>query len=265
MPSLDQTDYDLRFDVGPLAAARLAPFSDALVVVDVLSFSTAVAVAVARGAVVYPYPFKRRRNARGLPLAGRLATTYTGDGAPETYANSLGALCAGRRGTSRYSLSPPTLRALSPGDRIVLPSPNGATVSLAAPATPSFAGCLRNAKPVAAAAQALGPRVAVIACGERWEADDSLRYAFEDQLGAGAILSFLSGSLSPEAAAALAVYRSTETKLAELLGGCASGKELVARGYGADVVCAAELNSDGVAARLQPDADGCFAYRRARA
>ena len=156
MPSLDQTDYDLRFDVGPLAAARLAPFSDALVVVDVLSFSTAVAVAVARGAVVYPYPFKRRRKATGLPLAGRLATTGTGDGAPETYANSLGALCAGRRGTSRYSLSPPTLKALSPGDRIVLPSPNGATVSLAAPATPSFAGCLRNAEAVAAAAQALG-------------------------------------------------------------------------------------------------------------
>ena len=247
LPVLDQADYDLRFDVGPSAARRLAPASDAVIVVDVLTFSTAVTVATARDAVVYPFPFgtdARRDRDR-----------------PEDYAESLGALCAGRRGKSRYSLSPPTLAQLAAGERIVLPSPNGATVSLATAVRPTFVACLRNAKAAAEAAQAVGRRILVIACGERWQQDDSLRYAFEDQLGAGAVLSFLSGRLSPEAAAALAVYRDSARELAERLFGCASARELIARGFRCDVDYAAELNGDAVAPRLQRDAAGHWVYR----
>ena len=43
-----------RFDWDSAGAKGLAPAVDVLVVVDILSFSTAVDVAVARGAVVYP-------------------------------------------------------------------------------------------------------------------------------------------------------------------------------------------------------------------
>lgn len=243
----DQNHHELRFDVGPLAAARLASLCDAVIVVDVLSFSTAVSVATARRAVVHPFPFKRK----GLD----------GQPSPEAYAESLDALCAGRRGKSRYSLSPPTLRNLAADDRIVLPSPNGATVSLAAAGTACFAGCLRNARAAARAAQACGRRIAVVACGERWPEDDSLRYAFEDQLGAGAILSFLAGEPSPEAAAALAVFRASEANLAPLLRACATGRALIARGFGGDVECAAELNADTAAPRLCREASGAFAFR----
>lgn len=247
-----QNDYQLRFDIGPLAAVRLAPLCDAVIVVDVLSFSTAVSVATTQQAVVYPYPFK--------PFKGK---DQDGQQSPEAYAKSLGALCAGRRGKSEYSLSPPTLANLTAGDRIVLPSPNGATVSLAGAATACFAGCLRNAKAVAQAAQECGPRIAVIAGGERWQEDDSLRYAFEDHVGAGAILSFLTGEPSPEAAAARAVFDASETKLAALLRACATGQELIGRGFGGDVDCAAELNADATAPRLCHETGNVFAFHSA--
>jgi 2-phosphosulfolactate phosphatase len=84
-------------------------------------------------------------------------------------------------GTNRsqpgYTLSPASLRSLPMGSSLVLPSPNGATLALATGSTPTFAGCLRNARAVAEAASRHGRRVAVVASGERW-ADGSLRPAF---------------------------------------------------------------------------------------
>ena len=103
-----------------------------------------------------------------------------------TFAASHDARVAGMRDdTSAYSLSPHSLLAIPPGTRLVLPSPNGSTLSLTTGATPTFAGCLRNARAVAEAAHRIGPRVAVIAAGERWRDDGSLRPCFEDQAGAG--------------------------------------------------------------------------------
>ena len=46
----DQRDFDVRFEWGPHGVAQLAPNSDAVVIVDVLTFSTAVVVAAAKGA-----------------------------------------------------------------------------------------------------------------------------------------------------------------------------------------------------------------------
>jgi 2-phosphosulfolactate phosphatase len=147
----------------------------ALVVVDVLSFSTCVDIAVARGAVVHPF-------AHGDADAARRA------------AEALGAEPAGPRGSGahRFSLSPVSLLAVAPGTRLLLPSPNGSAISAAARATPVLTGCLRNARAVArrAAAIAQGAAVAVIPAGERWP-DGSLRPAVEDLIGAGAILEAL--------------------------------------------------------------------------
>ena len=123
----------------------------------------------------------------------------------------------------------------------MLPSPNGASLSLAAKDAVTLAGCLRNASAVAEVAIRLGARISVIPAGERW-ADNSLRPCLEDWIGAGAIIDRLTGSLSPEAQAAVDVYRGAGPDLAERVRHCSSGVELIEMGYEKDVVLASELD-----------------------
>ena len=52
-----------RFDWGPAGAAELARVCSVLVVVDVLSFSTAVDIAVGRGMRVHPFPWSDQAQA----------------------------------------------------------------------------------------------------------------------------------------------------------------------------------------------------------
>ena len=81
-----QREFQLRFEWGPRGIEHLASISDSVVIVDVLTFSTAVVVAAARGATVFPY-------------------RWNDDGAAD-YARSVDALLAGPRGESKHSLSP---------------------------------------------------------------------------------------------------------------------------------------------------------------
>lgn len=237
----DQRGYDIRCEWGGRGVTALAPISDVVVVVDVLSFSTSVDIAVNRGAIVYPY-------------RGKL------DEADE-YAASLGAKLADpRRSDTAYSLSPESLMGVPEGTRIVLPSPNGSTLSLAAQPGPVLAGCLRNARATAEAASRCGPRIAVIPAGERWKDDGSLRPSIEDWIGAGAIIESLSGSASPEAEIAVAAFRAVRPRLAEVVRQCISGQELVERGFERDVYLASQWNVSDRAAAL---VDG--AYVRAEA
>ena len=210
----DQADYDIRCEWGENGAEALAPLSDVAIVVDVLSFTTCVEVACKRGAIVYPWRWK--------------------DDSAASFARSVGAALAGPRGGGGFSLSPISFLGASKGARIVLPSPNGSTVCLRTGATPTLAGCFRNAAAVARAAGAFGRRVAVLPAGERWP-DGSLRPSLEDWLGAGAILARLSGRLSPEAEAAAESYRTFRPRLAPTVRACVSGRELIARGFAEDV------------------------------
>lgn len=240
MRELTQSDFDARFEQGLSGLEALAP-AGAIVVVDVLSFSTAVDVAVARGALVHPAPW---RGSEAAVLAARLGA-------------KLAASREDADAARPWSLSPASLETLAAGDRLVLPSPNGATLSLAAPARGArvFAGCLRNAAAVAAAARAVSGAVNVIAAGERFR-DDTLRPALEDVLGAGAILDALApANPSPEARAAIAVFRDARAELTARLFACASGLELVARGFPDDVRMAAALDASSAVPELR---DGGF-------
>ncbi|MEM9832729.1 MAG: 2-phosphosulfolactate phosphatase [Bacteroidota bacterium] len=218
----NQAEFEIRLEWGLRGVEELAPVSDVVIIVDVLSFSTSVDIAVSRAAEVYPYRWK--------------------DETAVEYAQSLNAVLAyGRDTQSVYSLSPSSLTNLPFNTKLVLPSPNGSTLSLATGSTPTLAGCLRNARAVAEYASTVGNSVAVIPAGERW-ADQTLRPAVEDLIGAGAIIDHLNGTLSPESKSALAVFELAESQLLPWLQESSSGKELIARGYEADIHLANELN-----------------------
>ena len=226
----DQAQFAVRCEWGLAGVQQVAPGCDAVVIVDVLSFSTCVEVATARGGVIYPY--------------GGAAENA------ETFAHARNAHLASRDRTQPFSLSPHKLSTVKAGTRLVLPSPNGSTLSAATGPVPTFAACLRNAAAVAAAVQATGSRIAVIPAGERWRSDGSLRPALEDWLGAGAVIQHLTGPKSPEALAAEQIFRLYEADLPGVLRQIASGIELIEDGFAEDVALAAQLNISQTVPRL---------------
>lgn len=115
-------------------------------------------------------------------------------------------------------------------------SRNGAAVAAAAsPEAIVLVGGIRNASAVARAVQTIQERrqartsVAVIAAGET-DASGTLRFAVEDQLGAGAIILALSDRgidhTSPDAAVAAEGFRALRGALRHMVGASGSGREL---------------------------------------
>lgn len=245
-----QGDFDVRFDWGS-TGAKVAQ-ADVSIIVDVLSFSTSVTIAVERGMRVFPFRWR-----------GESAEEYA---AQHDAVLSVGRLEATSDGpVTAPSLSPTSLLSCEAMPRLVLPSPNGSTIATVLQDSGSTiaAGCLRNAR---AAAQWLaqmveaGKSIAVIAGGERWCEDDSLRPALEDQLGAGAILSEVlalgyQDRLSPEALATAEAFLAGLSHLRERMAACVGGRELVSKGFGSDVDIAGELNASTIVPVL---VDGAF-------
>jgi 2-phosphosulfolactate phosphatase len=232
---LMQRDVPVHFDWGPTAAKALGEGDGCLVIIDILSFTTAVSVAVSRGMEVLPYRF--------------------GDRGLTAFAAARGARFAVKRHevTSErpWSLSPVALSGAPVTRRLVLPSPNGSAIASEA-AGPAVAACLRNCTAVVRwlLEQRFGTEerpIAVIAAGERWP-DGSLRPALEDALGAGAVLAQLQSvgcELSSEARAMAALYNATD-QIAEAIRSSVSGRELILTGYGGDVTVALEADSETV-------------------
>lgn len=218
-----QHSWSVRCEWGAQGIAALGADSEVIIIVDVLSFSTSVDVAVANGAVVYPYGWH--------------------DESAEHFAEAHQALLvhSRHRNTSSYSLSPVSLQTVPPGTRLVIPSPNGSSLSIATGTVPTLAGCFRNARAVAHAAQTIGERISIIPAGERW-ADGSLRPAIEDWLGTGAIIAHLDGSCSPEADLARRAFLDARSELERYVGESASGNELRERGFADDIQIATALN-----------------------
>ncbi len=231
------------------AGARLAAQrGDAVVVVDVLSFSTSVTIAT-------------RRGVGGLVLHGaRLAEL----GGPDVVAARFGIRSAATKrtlGPDQLSLSPASLLTLEPGPDLLVTSLNGAAVVAAAAAAPHvLVGCLRNATAVARTAAALldravVARVTVVACGEQWSTvvaeqpetrAQGWRPGMEDWVGAGLICSRLARAglhLSAEARLAASVDTDPASAI-EALAQSVSARELTHRGFTSDVELAIEVDAD---------------------
>ncbi|HQR26309.1 MAG TPA: 2-phosphosulfolactate phosphatase [Nocardioides sp.] len=233
-----QAAYRVRLDWGPTGAQATAQGAALAVVVDILSFTTAVTVGVERGLEVLPYPWRD-------PSAAAYAAQHAA------------VLAVGRHEARRsggVSLSPARLRTAVGVRRVVLPSPNGSAISAALAGTGAtvVAASLRNR---GAVARWLAPRLlgsdslVVVAAGERWP-DGSLRPAVEDLWGAGAVLAAVADlgvtGLSPEARVAEQAFRAVRLTLAEELAACAGGRELIADGFPEDVSTAARTDVTGV-------------------
>jgi 2-phosphosulfolactate phosphatase len=234
-----QEGWAVRFEWGVDGLGHVAQGAGAVVVVDVLRFTTAVSVAVGRGAVVLPY-------------------VWAAGDAARAYAARHDAELAGRREDGHWSLSPTDLARIPAGTRLVLPSPNGSALAFGAqndvPDARVLAGCLRNAGAVAAVAGAQPEPVAVVAAGERWRGSlGPLRPAVEDLLGAGAVIRALvtagraESTVSPEGRAAMAAFDVARDDLFTWLRTAASGRQLVEWGWSDDVEAAAVLDAESVA------------------
>ena len=219
----DQSEFEVRCEWGPQGLSQLALISDVIVIVDVFSFATSVEIATNRGALIVPY--------------------HLHDESAAALAVSIGAtLAAPIRSRSTPTLSPQSLVNIASGMRLILPSQNGSALTLMTGGTRTLAGCFRNYAAVAAAAQTFGRRIGVVPAGERWKGDGTLRPAVEDWLGAGAIISQLAGSRSPEASAAVAAFEEARDSLGSRLQQCSSGRELIENGFEQDVILASEVN-----------------------
>ena len=229
----DQSGYRCRLARGRRGAKEAAQRGDVLVVIDTLSFSTAAATAIHYGGIIYPISksedrtvFARRINAE--PAVGREDVPAEG----------------------RFSLSPLTYLNIEPETRIVVASPNGATCSRYARDVPLLlVGTLINAQAVAEVLTHIlnttDHTLTLLSCGERWtdpDEDGPHRVAIEDDLGAGAILSYLTCDKSPEARACEGTFRHLQSDLKEALLECGSGRELIGKGFEGDVTHAAQLN-----------------------
>ena len=258
-----QARYQVRFDWGAVGAERILSGAHVVVVVDVLSFTTAVVAAAERGVAVAPWPAGDAEGAAAL-------------------AERLGGVVAGRRGDPGPSLSPTSFTGEEAFDEldgpVVLPSPNGGAIAawLDGRDVVVLAGSLRNRTAVAERILAMqeerGLRtvVAIVAAGERTssstggvDADsgtaDAIRFAIEDQLAAGAIVDALIGlgidHTSPEAAVACAAFEGLRHAATHLIGASGSAVELVGEGFRADVRFETELDATGVMPELR---DGVF-------
>ncbi|NUT52438.1 MAG: hypothetical protein HOV94_34890 [Saccharothrix sp.] len=215
---------------GQEGIAALGEHCSVLVVVDVLSFSTAVDVVVSRGGSVRPVRWADRAS-------------------------------AARPADPSGTLRPSSLVDVPAGTVLELASANGATLCSMAASTGAIVlvGCLRNARAVASEARALaaGGPIGVVPGGERWGVTMTataeagpMRPAVEDLLGAGAVMSSLLGYGSASVEAAMAAEAFAWASVEDVLAGCVSGRELIATGHAADVELAAQVNVSTAVPRL---------------
>jgi 2-phosphosulfolactate phosphatase len=225
----DQGKYNIRCEWGEQGVTALLEGCDAIVIVDVFSFSTCVDIALQRGASVVPF--------------------RTREEATEHQQREPGSIYVVPRGQCGISFSPRSMMNTLPGARLLLASQNGATLSLMTGTKPTFTACLNNRTAVAAHVLKVGLNIAVIPGGERWP-DGSLRPALEDSIAAGALIAKLPGSRSPEAEAAESCFRHFSADLQSALRHCASGRELEDKHYELDAEIAADIDSSQCIPRL---------------
>jgi len=226
----NQAPYQCRMDWGVKGVEEASNRGDIIIVIDVLSFSSAVTNALHNGVIIYPFP-------------------RTGD--INEFGKLVGAeVCIMERSRARElglpSLSTTSFNKTHGGKKYVLSSINGATcVKVASQSSTILIGSLLNVSAVVEVANKIqgetNKNITVIACGERWknknnvEGPRELRPCIEDYLAAGAILEKLEGTKSPEAKVCISAFVNSKSGLNELIADSSSGRELIKIEFSEDV------------------------------
>jgi 2-phosphosulfolactate phosphatase len=231
VPAYDPTDErrsslvtpEVDIALGPGSIPAAAALGRAVVVVDVLRFSSTVVTALSNGFTIYP---------------------CTSADEAKRIERETGAEISGKTGEGRYTLSPlDYVNPKLPGE-VILISPNGARCATSAAGDATvLVGCFLNARAVARALEELFPSttgIVLVAAGEVAEDREydagSRRFAIEDYLGCGAILSTTHLPLSPDAELCKRSFDYSVRDYADLIQRSRSGKWLTARGLEADIV-----------------------------
>ena len=224
----NQSPYQCRMDWGTRGVLEASKRGDIIILVDILSFSSAVTSAVHHGVIIYP---------------------FTGIGDINEFGEKINAdVCLLDRMKARElnlpSLSITSFNESHKDKKYVVSSINGATcVSVAGENDYIFLGCLLNSTAVAKTANQVQEEkllnITVIASGERWSSlgnePKELRPNIEDYLGAGAILELLNGTKSPEAKVCISSYQNSKKEIVELIKDSSTGREVINMGFPEDV------------------------------
>ena len=231
----DQSPYQCRMDWGIRGVEEASNRGDIIIIVDVLSFSSAVINALHNGVIIYPFPRVGEINEFAKLVGGEVCILE------RARARELGL----------PSLSATSFNETHKGQKFILSSINGATcVKAATKSSTIIVGGLLNVFSVAEVANKIQKEnninITVIACGERWNSLNNetrdLRPSIEDYLGAGAILELLNGTKSQEAKVCINAYKSSKQEIEELITDSSSGRELLNMGFPEDVRFSCQLN-----------------------
>ena len=153
----DQKNYDIRCEWGAEGLSELLPGSRAIVIVDVLSFSTCVDIAVENGAMIYPYRCKDRTAAEYARARNAIMANFNREYEGGGYSLAPSSLVDIPPGTSPWFCPRPTaLRSLfrqatcrhSPGASETLPSwPTSCSNTVRGSASSPRANAGKNSKP----------------------------------------------------------------------------------------------------------------------
>lgn len=232
----NQSPFLCRMDWGIRGVKEASLRGDIIIVVDVLSFSSAITNAVHQGVIIYPFPRTGDINEFGKLVEAEVCVLE------RTRAREL----------ELPSLSATSFNQSHKGKRYVVSSINGATcVKEANENNYIFIGCLLNTSAVASVVNKIQEdknlNITVIASGERWSGSKDeprdLRPSIEDYLGAGAILELLDGTKSPEAKVCISAYKNSKSELKELILDSGSGRELVQMGFLEDVEFSSQVDT----------------------
>jgi 2-phosphosulfolactate phosphatase len=223
---------------------RAVERGDIPVIVDVLRFSSTVTTAVANGFTILPAP--TRDAARSLAVV---------------------------TGAARWSLSPLDYVNPREPEEVILVSPNGAALAGSIPpGTPGFIACFLNARTAGRLLGDIvrdrGTGIVLVPAGEAVEDQEAdlehRRFAVEDYLGCGAVLSELKVDRDEEAEACREAFLAAKIGLAGIIRDSPSGRYLVDRGQAADLSHCVQLSiyevlpvvRDGKIAAWAPDGAG---------